>query len=185
MSENYNQSNSSKPDLDWSQVRETVKMLNLAVAHVSNSMHDGEESVGKLGNSFTTMGSETFIIKEIVENNKEKFSEDDYQALQEKCANLNQQIQSAIVTFQFFDRVSQQLDHVCYSLDSLSEIVSDQSKLYHPYEWNALQNQIRSTYNMDRQREIFDQFMEGVSKEELIEKLKEKGEDEASEIEMF
>lgn len=185
MSDNYNQSSAAKPDLDWSQVRETVKMLNLAVAHVSNSMHDGEESVGKLGNSFTSMGSEIFIIKEIIENNKDKVTESDYEALQEKCALLNQQIQSAIVTFQFFDRVSQQLDHVCFSLDSLSDIVSDQTKLYHPYEWNALQNQIRSTYNMDRQREIFDQFMEGVSKEELIEKLKEQKGDEASEIEMF
>ena len=48
-------SNANHPDLDWSQIREAVKMLNLAVAQIEHSMRVGEDSVQTLTDSFTTM----------------------------------------------------------------------------------------------------------------------------------
>ena len=182
----FTQSNSFQPDLDWSQIRETVKMLHLAIAHVTASLHDGEESVENLSQSFTAMASDTFVVNEIVDNYKDRFDSSDLDALKDKCNNLTDQINAAIISFQFFDRFSQQLDHVCYSLSCLAEIVSDPNKIYHPYEWHALQNQIRSTYNMDIQREIFDDFMKGMSPEDVIEKMKQKSQEiQANDVEMF
>lgn len=48
-------SNAASPDLDWSQVSETVRMLNLAVAQISMAMHEGEDSVESLTRCFTNM----------------------------------------------------------------------------------------------------------------------------------
>ena len=48
-------STASNPDLDWSQIRETVLMLNLAVAQIVHSLQDGDESIATLADSFTTM----------------------------------------------------------------------------------------------------------------------------------
>ena len=48
-------STSSHPDLDWSQVRETVLMLKLAAAQVEFSLKDGSNSVNTLTDSFTSM----------------------------------------------------------------------------------------------------------------------------------
>ncbi|MCW8855555.1 MAG: hypothetical protein OQK72_12710, partial [Gammaproteobacteria bacterium] len=48
-------SSTSNPDLDWSQVRETVSLLRLAAAQVDFSMRDGEKSVNALTDSFTSM----------------------------------------------------------------------------------------------------------------------------------
>ena len=44
-------SSASNPDLDWSQVRETVSLLRLAAAQVDFSMRDGEKSVNALTDS--------------------------------------------------------------------------------------------------------------------------------------
>ncbi|MDT8382877.1 MAG: hypothetical protein RRB22_00520 [Gammaproteobacteria bacterium] len=38
-------SNSDNPDLDWSQVRESVMMLDLVIAQIAGSLQDGDESV--------------------------------------------------------------------------------------------------------------------------------------------
>ena len=47
-------SNSENPDLDWSQVRETVMMLNLAIAQISGTLKDGDESVASLADYLTS-----------------------------------------------------------------------------------------------------------------------------------
>jgi hypothetical protein len=43
------------PDLDWSQVRETVLMLELAVGQIEAAMKEGNSSVEVLTDSFTSM----------------------------------------------------------------------------------------------------------------------------------
>lgn len=51
-----------KPDLDWSQVRETLRMLNLAVAHITAALSEGDESVAALGDAFTSMAGDAEIV---------------------------------------------------------------------------------------------------------------------------
>jgi len=53
MSINHTGSQSAQPDLDWSQLKETVLMINLAVSQVDQSMHEGSQSVDTLASSFT------------------------------------------------------------------------------------------------------------------------------------
>ena len=48
-------STATSPDLDWSQVRETVLMLNLAVSQIVHAMKDGDESVTELAKMFTSI----------------------------------------------------------------------------------------------------------------------------------
>ena len=43
------------PDLDWSQVRETVLMLELAAGQVEAAMKDSNSSVGVLTDTFTSL----------------------------------------------------------------------------------------------------------------------------------
>ena len=48
-------STAARPDLDWSQVRETILMLNLAVAQIEMALKESSGSVDVLTNSFTDM----------------------------------------------------------------------------------------------------------------------------------
>lgn len=43
------------PDLDWSQVRETVLMLELSAVQIETAMKDSNSSVEVLTDSFTSM----------------------------------------------------------------------------------------------------------------------------------
>ncbi|MDQ7073389.1 MAG: hypothetical protein Q9N32_08015 [Gammaproteobacteria bacterium] len=58
-------SSANKPDLDWSQVRETVRMMNLAVAQIEMSMTEGDDSVETLTNAFTTMADRVQVIESL------------------------------------------------------------------------------------------------------------------------
>ena len=56
-------SRAENPDLDWSQVRETILMLNLAVAQIELSLRNGNDSVTCLGDSFTSMAGDVEMIR--------------------------------------------------------------------------------------------------------------------------
>ena len=59
-------STAARPDLDWSQVRETILMLNLALAQLEIAMHDSSGSVEVLSRSFTGMSGRLNGILEAV-----------------------------------------------------------------------------------------------------------------------
>ncbi|MCP4988299.1 MAG: hypothetical protein GY928_20305 [Colwellia sp.] len=50
-------STSSRPDIDWSQLRETIVMLNLAITQIDQSMNEGNASVSTLSSSFTGLAT--------------------------------------------------------------------------------------------------------------------------------
>ncbi len=175
------------PDLDWSQIRETVRMLNLAIAHINWSLKEGDESVETLGNSFTSMAGAITAIEDIANSLPDEMAHEIKIAMADKCHNLSAKIQSAIIAFQFYDRITQQLTHVCNSLSSLGDVISDQNKLYHPYEWHALQEQIRSRYTMENERDMFDALMKGGSIEDVLRMTMKSGMQSTNndEIELF
>ena len=156
------------PDLDWSQVRETIRMLNLAVAQITASLVDGDESVDTLGQSFTAMADTIKSIQSMAEHMSDQVDAEQKRILIERCSSLSSRTQAAIVAFQFYDRITQRLSHVCNSLESLSDLVSDDSRLYHPSQWAALQQQIRSKFTMESDRLMFDALMEGSSIQEVL-----------------
>ena len=53
-----------RPDLDWSQMRETVLMMELAGGQIEAAMKDSSSSVEVLTDSFTTMAGDMRMISE-------------------------------------------------------------------------------------------------------------------------
>lgn len=158
-------SNSDKPDLDWSQVRETVQMLNLAVAQISGSLHEGDESVNHLASTFTSMVGNvetTNLAADNLPDSTEKST------IQSNCQAVARDMQNAIISFQFYDKLNQRLAHVANSLHVLSELVSNPEKLYNPYAWKGLQEKIKSNYTVAAERAMFDMILSGRSVEEAL-----------------
>ncbi len=180
------------PDLDWSQIRETITLLALAVAQVESSMTDGEQSVSTLTASFTRMAEYVKKIREV----SQKITPDKLEKYKTVITNTTQQlednVQSAVVAFQFYDRISQRLDHVCNSLDRLGGLISDQQSLYNPQKWRQLQDSIKSSYTMEAERIMFEYILRGHSIQEALniyrhhfEKDAEKDANNDDEIELF
>lgn len=149
-------STASRPDLDWSQVRETILMINLAIAQLEMAMRESSGSVDVLTNSFTGMYGNMMGLAEAAESLPDTPMK---HSIQELGVNVSGQMQHAIIAFQFYDRLSQRLSHVSSSLENLTAIVNDASRLYNPAAWLELQNQIRSRYSMEDEKLMFDTLL--------------------------
>lgn len=184
MTAEQQRSSSVNPDLDWSQVRETVLMLNLASAQVIYSLRDGDQSVDVLTESFTAMATG---IREIEEIAALQPASAESERLMHHCTDLGDKANQAIVAFQFYDKLVQRLDHVVSCITELGELVSDSGRLYSPLEWKTLQDRIRERYTMKQERELFDSMLEGGDINQALarmEALSEQPEDE-HDIELF
>ncbi len=181
-------STASSPDLDWSQVRETLHMLHLAVAQIDMAMKDGDESIDTLSNSFTSMiGSVNVIAAMIGDLDGSGSTEEIKSAIERNCKDVSGRMHSSIMAFQFYDRLSQRLSNVTHSLESLSELVGDQSQLYSPYAWKGMQEKIRSNYSMQEEQDMFDALLSGMNVKDALKHLSSVEKETAGEddVELF
>lgn len=162
-------SRAHNPDLDWSQVRETVLMLELAAGQIEAAMRDGNNSVETLTDAFTSlagyvrgMTSELGTLPDEGETGRIKTD------LEAHAAQLSDRVQQSIIAFQFYDKLVQRLAHVCHSLSGLSHLVEDQRTLFNPYEWVALQEKIRAGYTTREEIEMFEAVMNGTPVKEVL-----------------
>lgn len=159
-----NGSTATNPDLDWSQLKETILMLNLAVAQIDQSMNDGNSSVEALSKSFTGLATNLSDIQATIpkliadDDNSQKIKH----IIQGATITATDKVQTAIVAFQFYDKLTQRLDHVSNSLASLTELIANPNALYSPLEWQKLQANIRSKYTMETEKQMFDKVISGV-----------------------
>lgn len=150
-------SSSARPDLDWSQVRETILMLNLAVAQIEMAMRDSGGSVEVLTHAFTSMYGNLMALVEQVHSLPDSPLKE---AMAQAGDGVTGQMREAIVAFQFYDRLSQRLSHVCRSLEDLNGVVGDPARLYNPHAWHGLQQKIRAKYTMEDEKLMFDKLLE-------------------------
>jgi len=166
LSSSPSSSTANRPDLDWSQVRETINMLTLAVSQVECTMTDGEKSITELTQSFTYIANQ---LQNIVDAESNESAETQLHAIKENAVDIHQKVVTATVAFQFYDRLTQRLDHVKRDLGWLSDLVSNPQQLYNPEAWKKLQTDIMSNYTMEEERLMFEHIMNGASVENALE----------------
>jgi hypothetical protein len=151
-------SNAHNPDLDWSQVRETVMLLNVAIAQIENALRSGDESVAVLAESFTSMMGNIEEVAAAAENLPQS---NEASTIQNNCSAVSQKMHAAIIAFQFYDKLAQRLTHLTHSLDALSELVKDPDDLYNPYSWRGLQQRIKAKYTLESDKAMFEAILAG------------------------
>lgn len=183
-------SRADSPDLDWSQVRETVLMLELAAGQVDAAMRDSNTSVDVLTDTFTSLAETLQLIDAAVGTLPDTVGNGLVKAeIQDNTRLVAAKVRQAIVAFQFYDKLVQRLDHVCQGLGGLSQLVADRSRLYNPGEWQALQKEILSKYTMVEEHAMFQAVLDGASVKEALETYMasrmEKVESSGGEVELF
>lgn len=176
------QSDSLQPDLDWSQVRETVKLLTVSVTQVESNMHVGDDSVTKLTESFTAIVDHMSQINELLDTLEPS---DVKTAALDHCQQTNEKIQTSIIAFQFYDRLQQSLTHVANSLKGLSSLVETPERLYNPVEWKKFQDEIRNQYTMESEKVLFDALLQGKTIEEAVALAAQSDEADEDDVELF
>ena len=175
-----------QPDLDWSQVRETVLMLELAAVQIESAMKDSNSSVEVLTQSFTTMASYVKMISDTVRTLPDEgntgIAKKNLGGASEHVAGMMHQ---AIIAFQFYDKLVQRLTHVGSGLGELGGLVSDTGRLFNPGEWVALQQKIKSGYSTAEEVAMFNAVMQGTPVHEAVDRFMAEMKDRADDIELF
>lgn|SRR5512142_58479 len=174
------------PDLDWSQLRETILMLELAAGQIEHAMKDSNTSVEVLTDSFTTMAGYLRSMSEVMNSLPDGGDAGSKKAeMQRMAENVTGMVQQSIIAFQFYDKLSQRLTHVCQSLAALNELVGDKQRLYSPYEWVGLQQKIRSKYTTAEERALFDAVMNGEAVDEALDRYMHDMNKKGDDVELF
>lgn len=153
------------PDLDWTQVRETSKLLTLSAGQVEDLLATSDISVNTLTESFTFIVEHMRTIYDHLQDFDDTPARDD---ILRYCTETSDLIQESIIAFQFYDRMQQCLQHVTANLKGLSALVETPERLYNPFEWNKFQMEIRSRYTMESEKIMFDAILDGKSIEEAL-----------------
>ena len=157
------------PDLDWSQVRETVLMLELAAGQISAAMHESNEPVNVLTSGFTSLASLLARIQVVLDALPETAENAELKReLLGSTKEVNAVVTQSIVAFQFYDKLSQRLDHVGHGLGKLADLVADRGRLFNPEEWRSLQQSIRSRYSTVEEVAMFEAVLSGVPVQEAL-----------------
>lgn len=149
----------------WSHLRETVLMINVAVARIEHAMNDGNESFTSLSQSFVGIANAAEnISNKIAQSN----SGSNNSEINDSCADISTRVDDSIVAFQFYDRLSQRMTMVSKTLNSLTDVLNDTTKIDTQDEWLKLQKTIRSKYTLDADQEMFDAVLKGMSIEDAL-----------------
>jgi hypothetical protein len=173
------------PDLNWSQVRETVLMLELAALQIEAAMKDSN-AVDVLTDSFTTMAGYMRTITDTVQTLPDQGEVGAAkQSLSGVSEHVSSMVHQAIIAFQFYDKLVQRLAHVGLSLGDLSNLVGDTGRLFNPAEWVGLQDRIKTKYSTREEVAMFDAVMHGMPVQEAIDHYMAEMKDKGDDIELF
>ena len=106
-------------------------------------------------------------------------------ALIDQAAEVTGRVHRSIIAFQFYDKLSQRLAHVSHSLEALGCLVTDQRKIYSPFEWVGLQEKIRAKYSTREEVDMFNAVMQGMPVKEALENYKAEMKDKGDDVELF
>jgi hypothetical protein len=177
----------------WCHIQETITMLYLAVCQIETSMADSSKSVNTLTHSFTELAKHS----QLVDDQVQAFSSSDELSefkdeVSYTAREMGENIKQAITAFQFYDRITQRLDHVARSLENVSNVINDSNQLNNPQAWKDIQTQVKSSYTMEAERIMFEHIMRGASVNEALDIYRHhfeqeviNGDESSDEVELF
>lgn len=143
---------------NWSPQQQTARMLALCEAQLEAATQDSDSAVDSLAKAFTELVT---TVRTLSTWSQEASATDEGVApklseVQERCTALSSQIATAIMAFQFYDKLSQRLGHVRYSLSTLALFICDPPNSQKPEHWEKLLGTLGRLYRTAEERAIFD-----------------------------
>jgi hypothetical protein len=148
----------------WSPQQQTARMLALCEAQMEAATHDSDAAVDTLVSAFTDLMS---AVRELgtlsTADNQDAVKDKALQDINARCAALSGKVAAAVVAFQFYDKLSQRLGHVRYSLSTMALFICDRSNSQRPEHWEKLLHTLGRLYRTAEERAIFDSIAGSLS----------------------
>jgi hypothetical protein len=182
-----NRNGAAAPVVNWSPQQQTARMLALCEAQMEAATHDSDAAVDTLVAAFTELMS---AVRDLSSASKVNAT-DDAQAraqneIDNRCTQLSTQVAAAVMAFQFYDKLSQRLGHVRYSLSTMALFICDRSNSQRPEHWEKLLSTLGRLYRTAEERAIFDSIAGSLSlRVDAAEEPLSKEMSDAGSIELF
>lgn len=173
---------------DWSPEQQTAHMLDLCEAQMDAALQESDVAVDALVKAFTSMVDTARNISELANTLPPSEGQRALVHVGQHCQDMTQQMAAAVVAFQFYDKLSQRLGHVRYSLSTLALFVCDRNQTMQREQWKKLFTALRRLYRTEEERAIFQLVTEGMSADEARQQVRQdkaKNAEETGAIELF
>ena len=127
-----------------------AQMLGLCESQLDSAQHESDRSVDALVQAFTSLAEITRNIGAQAAALPADQGSAQGAELQAQLAKLSQQMAAAVVAFQFYDKFTQRLGHVRYSLSALALFVCNPAQIQQPEHWAKLHSTLRRLYRTGR-----------------------------------
>lgn len=159
--------------LAWKELSRTIMALNLSIAQIELSMTEGSHSVDTLIDSFNYMREGLIDLADSILNDEIQDKRDLKQQLLEKSHLLSEKMTASIIAFQFYDKLTQRLQHVSKSLSGLTDIISEEERVLDEMTWKDFLEATKKYAAMREEYELYDLiFNQNMSSEKAIELMK-------------
>jgi len=160
----------TKEQNTWCFRSETARLLALNVAQIHTGLSEGDASINMLTSSFQQLAS---FCLQIENTNFADGGTKELESVKTIAQSMSSQVNSAIMAFQFYDRLCQRLDHVQNNLHMLSELITDEDHMSNSVGWQELRSRIKSSYTMETEHKMHEAVMKGATIEEALQIFRE------------
>jgi hypothetical protein len=152
----------------WTPEQQISRMLELCEAQMESALSESDVAVDALIKSFTGLIEAGQALGSLSEKTPADSGTDD---LRRELDELRKQTAAAVVAFQFYDKLTQRLGHVRYSLSALAMFVCDRAKSGEREQWRRLFSTLRRLYRTEEERQIFMMMLGGATAEQARERI--------------
>lgn len=146
---------------DWTPEGQLGLMLGLCEAQMDSALQESDQSIDALVAAFTTLADTARTVSSLTGKLPDDVKAQLDPSLHEQIAAFQTQMAAAVVAFQFYDKLSQRLGHVRYSLSTLAQFACSRTQMQQPEQWTRLHSTLRRLYRTQEEREVFQMVMEG------------------------
>ncbi len=155
------------PLADWKPEQQIAHMLDLCEAQMESALCESDLAVDALIKAFSGLADSAHSISataaKLTPEQRELLGAPD---LNKQMELIERQMTSAIVAFQFYDKLTQRLGHVRYSLSTLALFVCDHTQASQRDQWRRLFTTLKRLYRTEEEKQIFQMMVEGASADE-------------------
>jgi hypothetical protein len=157
------------PLADWTPQQQIAQMLELCEAQMESAMAESDLAVDSLVRAFSGVADAARALGTMSKNLPPQAPRAD--GFDRQVDALTKQVAAAVMAFQFYDKLTQRLDHVRYSLSTLAKFVCDGKLSSEQAEWQRLFATLERLYRTQEEREIFQMMVGGASAHEAREHI--------------
>ena len=151
----------TEPD-DWTPEQQIARMLELCEAQMESALSESDMAVEALIKAFTAVTESTRTLARLESVSSESDAAQNA-SLDQQLSQIRKQMAHAVVAFQFYDKLTQRLGHVRYSLSTLAMFVCDSNQTRQREQWERLFGNLRRLYRTQEERDIFQLMVDGAS----------------------